>query len=365
MALTRGEPVTLTLEFSGRRGALFRGVRLGHRLPTPDDLLEQAVAAAADGDAAIVVVGTTDEWEREGTDRTTLSLPGRQEELIRAVAAVNPRTVVAVNTGAPVDMSWAASVAAVVQVWFGGQEMADALADVVTGVTDPSGRLPVSVPVRLEHTPAYGNFPGENGELRYGEGLLVGYRWYEARHLPVAFAFGHGLSYAAFELGAPRLSGADYRPGPADGAGRALSVRVRVTNVGDREGTEVVQCYVEPPEQTPLFRPAKELRAFAKLALGAGESDEVTLPLGDRAFACFDPGDPGPAPGAPGIPATDRAGHRRPPGWYVDPGTYRLHIGRSSADIAHVASVTVPPPADGETGWRVDDGAPAPGPTTP
>ena len=169
--------------------------------------MDRAVAAAASADATIVVVGTNDDWESEGHDREFMELPGDQAELIRRVAAANPRTVVAVNAASPVTMDWADAVPAVLVTWFGGQEMANALADVLFGENEPSGRLPTTFPVRLEHNPSYGNFPGENGQVRYGEGVFVGYRWYEARGLPVAYPFGHGLSYTTFEIGAPARVG--------------------------------------------------------------------------------------------------------------------------------------------------------------
>ena len=132
--------------------------------------------------------------------------PGRQDELIRRVAAVNDRTVVVVNAGSPVDMGWADDVAAVLQCWFGGQEMGGALADVLAGAAEPGGRLPTTIPVRLEHSPSHANFPGENGELRYGEGVFMGYRGFEHSAIAPRFPFGHGLSYTTFQIGEPTLS---------------------------------------------------------------------------------------------------------------------------------------------------------------
>src|SRR5436190_21925968 len=188
--------------------------------------MEVAIAAARDADAAVVVVGTTDEWESEGFDRSTLQLPGDQDHLIERIAAANPNTVVVVNTGAPIEMSWVDAVPAVLQLWFGGKEMANALADVVTGARDPGGRLPTTIPMRLEHNPSFGNFPGEHDEVRYGEGLFVGYRWYDAHRLPVGFPFGHGLSYTSFDLGAPVLSAAQFT------VGDVIELDVPVTNTG-------------------------------------------------------------------------------------------------------------------------------------
>ena len=261
--LTAGKSVELTIEFAAGDLPL-HGVHVGVDAPRPADLLERAVAAAAEADAAVLVVGTTDEWESEGFDRASFSLPGEQDELIRRVIAANPRTVVVLNCGAPVEMAWSGDAAAILAIWFGGQEMASALADVLTGDAEPGGRLPTTLPQRIEHTPAFGNFPGEDSQVRYGEGLLVGYRWYDSRRLPVAFPFGHGLSYASFTLGSPMLSSGTWR------TGETLSVTVPVQNTSDRRGSEIVQLYVAP-KASKVFRPDRELKAFAKVTLDPGE----------------------------------------------------------------------------------------------
>jgi beta-glucosidase len=263
-----------------------------------------------------------------------MDLPGGQDDLVRAVCAANPRTAVVLNAGSPVTLPWADEAPALLDVWFGGQEMADALVDVLTGRADPSGRLPMTFPERIEHAPAFGNFPGEHGQVRYGEGVLVGYRWYEARHLPVRFPFGHGLSYTTFELGEPEVVDGD-----------PMLVRVRVTNTGPRSGGEVVQLYVEPVSPS-VVRPPKELKAFAKVWLESGQSATVTLGLTDRAFAHWAP-DPGPYDAIKErqqrstISIAPAATEQPPKGWHVEPGEYRLHIGRSSADISHVVALTI------------------------
>jgi beta-glucosidase len=245
--------------------------------------------------------------------------------------------VVVVNTGAPVTMPWVDHVGAVVQVWFGGQEMAGALADVLVGDEDPGGRLPVSFPRRVEDTPAFPTFPGERSELRYGEGLLVGYRWYEQRRIGVTFPFGHGLSYTTFRIGEPELSAVTFTPGDE------LIVTVPVTNSGGRDGTEVVQCYVEPPTGE-LFRPAKELKAFGKIRVDPGQTGIVRLDLSDRSFACWDPGTSETTRLRSRMPLGNMdktAGPDRRAGWRIDPGLYVLHVGRSSADIAWTVPVSV------------------------
>ncbi len=334
---TAGKPVELVVEYASSNAGAGRGVKVGCRPVDDTDLIGEAVSVAKACDAAIVIVGTNDQWESEGRDRASMALPGAQDELVRRVIEANPRTVVVLNTGSPVITPW--SPPALVQCWFGGQEMADALVDVLTGETDPGGRLPTTFPVCIEHNPSYGNFPGENSEIRYGESVLVGYRWYEARQLPVTFPFGHGLSYTSFVWGEPHVSAEVFR------AGDALTVEVSVTNTGKRRGAEVVQCYVAPA-RSRLVRPPQELKAFAKVWLDPGESATVTLALSDRSFAYWDPGDPAwPALSAglvAAFPFPPYSNDPSPtPGWRIDPGPYQLRIGRSSADIVHTATVTV------------------------
>jgi beta-glucosidase len=333
--LVAGRPVDVTVELStGRRsGAL----RVGLRPPAGDDLLDRAVAAAEGADAAVLVVGTTGEWESEGDDRPDMHLPGRQDELIRRVLAASPDTVVVLNAASPVTMDWADDARAILHTSLGGQEMAAGIAAVLLGEAEPAGRLPTTIPLRLEHNPSYGNFPGEGDHVRYGEGVLVGYRWYEARHLPVRYPFGRGGSYTTFRVDPPETSA------PTLVAGERLTVWVAVTNTGHRRGAEVVQCYVAPPPGSPAVRPPKELAAFGKVWLDAGESAVVDLVLDERAFARWDPGRPDHddiAARAAAVPMADRQG-RPPRGWVVDAGRHELHVGTSSEDIAHVVPVEV------------------------
>jgi len=225
--------------------------------------------------------------------------------------------------------------------------MAEALADVLLGVCDPGGRLPTTIPHRLEDNPSWGNFPGTGGRTLYGERVLVGYRWYESRSIDVAFPFGHGLSYSHFEFGVPVLSRSSFTPG------EKLSVRVPVTNVGSRSGAEVVQLYVEPPASA-AFRPVKELKGFAKVHLEPGESTFVDLELDVRSFARWAEPDDSfrsaiarqktDAPFMPPIQNVDA------PGWIVDSGSAALHIGQSVADISHVVTIDV------VGSWRASDG---------
>lgn len=329
------------LECDGAHKQWVHGAQIGLALIDEEDPIQAAVDIAQECDVAVVVVGTTDDWESEGHNRSTLLLPGRQDELIRRVAAVNPRTVVLVNAGAPVDMSWADSVASIVQIWFAGQEMGDAVVDVLLGAADPGGRLPMTVPDRIEHTPAYGNFPGEHGQIRYGEGLLIGHRWYESRALPVRYPFGHGLSYTTFALGEPVLDRLDIvTDGTVEGT-ESVTVRVPVTNTGQRPGSHVVQIYIAP-RSPHVFRPLQELKAFAKIHLDAGRTGEVVVTIAARDLATWDPGDVYRSalhPQATGETTTRELVHRGR--WRVDPGLYDVRIGSSSADIDHVVTLTV------------------------
>ena len=276
--------------------------------------------------------------ERRSRPRNT-GVPGRQSELIREVAAANPRTVVLVNTGAPVDMSWADDVPAVMQVWFGGQEMGSAVVDVLFGDADPGGRLPTTIPERLEHTPAWGNFPGEHGQVRYGEGVLIGHRWYESRHLPVRFPFGHGLSYSTFDIAALDLD-RDWISFQSN-EDATIVAHVEVRNTGARAGSHVVQLYVAPL-QASVQRPVQELKAFRKVHLEAGASTVVSFRLGMRSFAHWDPGDKYRSSLRPQVTGERNVVDDAHPGsWKVDAGLYEIRVAHSSANIAHGTIVTV------------------------
>jgi beta-glucosidase len=294
----------IAVEYS-REGAFMPGLKVGCLPPLPADLLERAVAAASECDAAVVVLGLDAEWETEGNDRADLSLPGRQAELAARVAAANPRTAVVVNAGAPVDLEFAERVPALLWLWYPGQECGNALAEVLFGDANPSGRLPTTFPRRIEDTPAFGNYPGENGAVTYGEGILVGYRWYDARTIEPRFPFGHGLSYSTFAYGPLSLSSAQGR------ASDALEVALDVTNRGPVAGAEVVQLYVGA-RSPRLARPPRELAAFEKVPLAPGETKTVRFRLDPRDFACYDPARPG---------------------WVVEPGDFEIAAGASSRDL--------------------------------
>jgi beta-glucosidase len=313
VALEAGRELELVVEFSNEGRPMLGGLKVGCMPALPPDMIERAERAAADADAAIVVVGLNDEWESEGHDRADLELPGRQVELIERVAAANPRTIVVVNAGAPVRMPWLERVRAVVQLWYPGQECGNALADVLFADVNPSGRLPTTFPKRIEDTPAFLHYPGEAGKVVYGEGLFMGYRYYDKRRVEPLFAFGHGLSYTRFRYANLRLERARVKNG------EPVVALVDVTNEGARSGQEVVQLYVRDVASR-LARPEQELRAFAKPALAPGETATVRFELGPRAFAFWDP-------------AQDD--------WVMEPGEFELRAGASSRDLRARASLSI------------------------
>jgi beta-glucosidase len=278
--------------------------------PFPDDALERAVSAARAADAAIVVLGLDGEWETEGRDRDDLSLPGPQVELVRAVAAAQPRTVAVVLAGSPVDLSWVDDVPAVLWGWYPGQAGGDALADVLLGAVDPGGRLPCTFPAALEDTLADPSSRG-SGHVPYPEGVFAGHRRYDRDSADPRFPFGHGLSYSTFTLGPPAVSRTMI--GPGDG----VVVHVDVTNTGDRGGSEVVQLYVLDMEAS-VPRAERELRGFAKVQLAPGETRTVEIALGPRDLAFWD----------------ERDGC-----WRAEAGTFELIVGRSSRALT--GSVTI------------------------
>ena len=277
-------------------------------------LIDEAVALARAADVALLFVALPSFKESEGYDRADLDLTPQQVALIKAVAAIQPNTVVILNNGAPVAMSeWLDDVAAVLEAWMMGQAGGGAIADILFGKVNPSGKLAETFPLKLADTPAYLNYPGENGEVRHGEGLFIGYRYYDAKASPVLFPFGYGQSYTTFAYSSPRVS-ADTLT-----AVNGVTVSVEVTNTGSVAGQEVVQVYVHD-RQSSLVRPPKELKGFAKVELQAGETKTVTVHLDSRAFAFYHPI------------------HRQ---WITEDGEFDILIGASSADIRGTATVTL------------------------
>ncbi|MFE3830920.1 glycoside hydrolase family 3 protein [Streptomyces sp. NPDC059092] len=280
--LTEGERVEVSLHHTVFKipDAPISGIALSllHLGPRhdPDELIAEAVEAARTAATAVVVVATTESVESEGFDRENLKLPGRQDDLVRAVAAVNPHTVVVVNTGSPVELPWRADVAAVLLSWFPGQEGGGALADVLLGAAEPGGRLPTTWPAVLADAPVSKTTPA-NGELPYTEGVFIGYRAWERAGATPAYPFGHGLGYTDWEYETIAAT-------PAE-------ARVRVRNTGRRAGREVVQVYLAPvagADAERVERPARWLAGFASVEAAPGESVEVTIPLRRRAFEVWD-----------------------------------------------------------------------------
>ncbi|MCH5677105.1 beta-glucosidase H [Streptomyces gilvus] len=308
--LTAGEPVEISLHhvIALPEGTPFKVVAfaLAHQEPQcdADELIAEAVEAARAADTAVVVVATTDRVESEGFDRKDLALPGRQDDLVRAVAAANPNTVVVVNSGSPVELPWREEVAAVLLSWFPGQEGGAALADVLTGVHEPGGRLPTTWG-SLADAPVTRVTP-ENGELPYTEDVFIGYRAWEKEGRTPSYPFGHGLGYTEWSYESVQVEGDS-------------TVRVRVRNTGGRAGREVVQVYLAPAEPGP-GRPARYLAGFAGVEAAPGESAEAVVTLPRRAFEIWDE-------------ASDS--------WSFVKGSYEIQVSRSITDRRLTATINV------------------------
>ena len=300
----------------------------GHSLQPAEHaaLLREACGLARQADAALGFVGLPAGVEAEGKDRSGIELPAYHRELVEQVAGVQKNTVVVLCNGSPVAMPWLGQVKGVVECFLAGQAMGGALANILYGSVCPSGKLPLTFPKELCNTPAYLNYPGYGGKVKYQEEVFVGYRYYDTKGVEPLFCFGHGLSYTRFaykelELSAGEITDAD-----------TLTVQLTVENTGGRAGAETVQLYVAPPPGQVL-RPARELREFAKVFLQPGESRRLAFQLEKRAFSYYD------------VELGD---------WYVPEGEYRIQLAASSRDIRCEAAVRVRPlhPKRQEiTGW--------------
>ena len=302
--LEAGKAYPITIRYSQPEENAIRGFNIFNvclREPAPDRT--EAISKASESEAAIVFVGAGTTAETEGEDRASMRLSDVQNQLVEDVLAVNANTIVVVNSGAPVEMPWADKVPAIVLMWLPGQECGHALADVLTGKTSPSGKLPVSFPRRYEDNPTYLHYPG-GLQADYGEGVFVGYRYYDALDIEPLFPFGHGLTYSRFEIS--NLECPDQI-----GAHQALSLCVDLTNAGDVDAAETLQVYVED-RATSETMPLRQLRGFRKVHLAAGETQRVTWDLPTRAFAWFDP---------------DKMD------WTVTPGEYVVCVGSSSRSM--------------------------------
>ncbi|CAN8101478.1 unnamed protein product [Discula destructiva] len=293
----------------------YGGCRIGFMEEDKVDYVQEAVEAASQADVAVVIVGLDAEWESEGYDRQTMDLPsdGSQDRLIEAVLKVNPKTVVVNQSGSPVTMPWADRVPAIVQAWYQGQEAGNALADVLFGLKNPSGKLPCTFPRKLEDAPAYHNWPGENLSVVYGEGIYIGYRHYERAKIVPLFPFGHGLSYTTFEYGRPSLSSKNLTQS------QPIEMTLAISNVGKVAGYETVQIYVRD-ETSRLPRPEKELAAFEKVWLEANETKHLQVNLDKYAVGYYDT-----SLGA----------------WVAERGVFEALVGSSSADVRRSISFEV------------------------
>ena len=265
-------------------------------------LTEQAVTAAQQADVVLLFLGLPAAYESEGFDRTTLDIPAKQVEVLDAVAAANPNVAVVLSNGSVVSMPWRGRAKAILETWLLGQAGGAALADVIFGDEAPSGKLAQTIIDDVNDDPSAMNWPGEEGHVDYGEGVFVGYRYYDTFRKQVTYPFGYGLSYATFDVHDATVA----KTGP-----RTAEVTVTVTNTSDVAGAETVQVYVAPPK-AKVARPVHELKGFAKVALEPGESKNVTIALDDRAFAYWS---------------------ERFDDWHVEGGTYTVEVGVSSRDI--------------------------------
>lgn len=280
-------------------------------------MLNEAVAAARDAKTAVIFAGLPDSYESEGFDRKHMRLPENQNQLIQAVAAVQPNTVVVLHNGSPVEMPWVNEVKGILETYLGGEGVGTATVDILFGRANPSGKLPETFPLKLSDNPSYLNFPGEINRVEYKEGIFVGYRYYDKKEMQVLFPFGHGLSYTSFAYSDLKVNKKKITDE------EVCKVKVTITNTGDRFGKEAVQLYVQDVESR-VIRPVKELKGFEKVALEPGESKTIIFTLSKRAWAYYDV---------------------ESKGWYTEEGEFRILVGASSRDIRLSETVYVTPVA--------------------
>lgn len=287
----------------------------GYKLSDDHDnsMIEEAKKIAADADIALVFAGLPLHYESEGIDRTHIDMPASHNKLIQEIAMVQENTVVVLTNGSAVTMPWANEVSGILETWLGGQAGAGGIVDVLFGKISPSGKLAETFPVKLEDTPAYFNFPGEQGEVLYGERIFVGYRYYDEKKIEPLFPFGFGLSYTTFEYSDLRLSSKN----TTDKEG--ITATLKVKNTGNTAGKEIIQLYISD-EKSTLQRPKKELKKFSKIELGPGEEKTVAFKLDSRDFSYYD---------------------SRSSMWVAESGEFNILIGASSRDIRLTENVTL------------------------
>jgi beta-glucosidase len=283
---------------------------------SPDDeaaLAAEAVALAAQCDAAVLFIGLPGSYESEGFDRRHMRLPDNQVALIREVAKVNPRVVVVLHNGSPIEMPWIDDVQGLLEMYLGGQAVGGAAVDLLYGIVNPSGKLAETFPLKLSDNPSYLNFPGDGDDVYYRESVYVGYRYYDKKEAAVLFPFGFGLGYTSFSYGGMRVDNA--APSVQD----TVTVSVDITNTGKLAGKEIVQLYTRG-KHDGISRPLRELKGFEKVSLEPGETKAVSFTLSSRDFAYYEP------------PLHD---------WYTENGLYAVDIGASSRDIRLSADITI------------------------
>ena len=305
------------LQVSYSLGVSMEGEDPGKDTPEARERLRnEAVGAAAKADAAVIVVGRSAKFESEGFDIKSLDLPAGQDDLIEAVAKVNKNTVVVINAGGPVIMSrWIANVPAILDLWYGGQEGGNAIADILFGDANPSGKLPVSFVKEWKDSPAYGHYPGENLQVDYAEGIYVGYRYFDKHKVEPLFPFGYGLSYTKFDYSDLKVSPDHVVPG------KPVEVSLRVHNGGSRSGAEVVELYVHDGHSS-VDRPTQELKGFRRVDLAPGETKDVQFTLDRGAMAFYS--------------AAKKD-------WLAEPGEFDVLVGSSSRDIKLKGSFNLQP----------------------
>lgn len=312
--LVEGETYLVEMEFQTVPAAnlVNPAFRFGVSQPLGDEAIAEAVKVAQDNETVVLFVGRSGEWDTEGSDLDHIKLPGRQDELVKAVAAANPNTIVVLQTGGPVEMPWHDDVAAVLQAWYPGQELGNSVTDMLFGDVEPTGRLPQTFPKVWADNPTQSNdeevYPGKDGNVRYDEGVFIGYRHYDAKGIAPMFPFGFGLGYTEFKI--EELSVTD--------RGDGVTVDVTVRNTGNRSGTTVVQLYVGDDEAS-VSRPEKELKGYQKVTVAAQKTETASISLEPRDFAFFDV----------------ESGQ-----WKVEAGTFTLFVGFSAKDIQATASLT-------------------------
>ena len=311
VSLVAGKFYKIKLEYYENKGGAI--VKFGWRKPN-DDLIIDAINAAKNSDIAIVFVGTNNNYESEGFDRKNLILPDGQDDLIKQVSEVNENTIVVLTTGSPVLMNdWIEKIDGLIEAWFAGEQVGNAIADILLGETNPSGKLPISFPKRWEDCSAYNSYLKEDAITRYEDGIYVGYRHFDQYSIKPLFPFGFGLSYTTFEYSDLEI------PNTFMKGNDTITLRCKIKNTGNVTGQEVVQLYISDPVST-IKRPKKELKNFKKIFLKSGEEQIVEFTIDSKALSYFNP--------------TTRS-------WVAEPGDYQVLIGSSSEDIKLAGTISL------------------------